>query len=277
MTRPLTQISVIQDLLKAHQHIPKRTSGQNFLVCESPITKTVEEITQGSPTVTELGAGIGTLTQALLAANVRVRAIERDPILASILQNELASQDNLDLVLGDIRDTEWSWRKKPYQLVGNIPYNLSGFILRRLTETPNPPEQAIFMVQQEVGQRLTATPPDMSLLSVVVQLWGSARRLQRVSARCFWPQPKVDSELIAIKSHALYSRAEQINIVNLAKPIFQSKRKQIAGTLSRKFNLSRDQVRKLLNIAGIRPTQRPQELSLYLWHKLVQVLATARN
>ncbi|MEX1997359.1 MAG: 16S rRNA (adenine(1518)-N(6)/adenine(1519)-N(6))-dimethyltransferase RsmA [Candidatus Andersenbacteria bacterium] len=271
----LTDIAYLKRVLHQADFTPARSAGQNFLIC-AEVTEAVLAATAAGPSrLTELGAGIGPLTQALSEAGKWVRAIERDPRLSTILKDHLPKKryPHLQVIVEDLRTTTWTWAK-PYQLVGNIPYNLSGFILRRITQLEPAPSQVVLLLQQEVGERLLATPPHMQLLSVAVQLWGTVQLLLNVPKSCFWPAPLVNSQLLLLMPHAtpLVPSAEREAVVGLAKQFFQQRRKQIGGTLAHITGQTKMATGAALKRLGIAPTQRPQELSLAQWEKLYRYL-----
>lgn len=278
MNPPLTNINYLRGLLKKKRLAPVRSAGQNFLVCEEVVEAILSVLAEGPKRVTELGAGVGTLTQGLLASGYRIKAIERDKRLSQILLSCISAKDKdqLNLLLGDLRDIAWEW-DEDYSLVGNIPYNLSGLIIRRITLLKPMPALVVLLVQQEVAQRMIAQPPEMSLVSLAVQLWGSPHEVLQVPANCFWPEPKVSSTLVVLLPHVegkeeatLISEREEI--MAFAKPLFQQKRKQIGGGLRRLNDISEEQIAGLCNGSGVELTARPQELTLKQWKCLLSLL-----
>ena len=278
----LTDIHYLKSRLKQAGVKPQRTAGQNFLICTEVVEATVIALKGGPRRVTELGAGMGTLTIALLAAGFEVKAIERDQILAKIISKETpkTKQGSLDLQIGDLRKIDWGWGedgsdKQLFQVVGNIPYNLSGLIIRRLVQLEPKPERAVLMVQREVGERMVAQPPQAGLLSLAISLWGDAEIAISVPADCFWPKPKVEScvVILAPREKDEISIEEREKVMALAKPFFTSKRKQMAGVLKQNYRLdSREEAAAVLAKANIRDIQRPQELSVAQWRALASVL-----
>lgn len=271
MNFPLTDINYLQNLLKKKRFTPVRSAGQNFLICDEVIEAALSVLTGGPKNVTELGAGVGSLTQGLLASGYNVRAIERDKNLAKILQSCVPAKNRsrLDLQFEDLRDVAWEWQEG-YSLVGNIPYNLSGLIIRRITLLKPMPALVVLLVQREVAQRMTAHPPEMSLISLAVQLWGSAHEVLQVPTTCFWPEPKVSSTLIVLVPHdgekkTAISVSEREEIIAFAKPLFQQKRKQIGGGLRRINVIKEDKIMDLCGAAGVGLKARPQELSVEQW------------
>lgn len=266
-TPPLTNQAYLKRVLDKAHATPKRSLGQNFLVCTEVVEATLALLATGPKNVTELGAGVGSLTQVLVAADFSVRAIEKDDVLIQLLRKHAAGAD---IMHGDMKEQSWTW-PEPYQLIGNIPYNLSGFIIRRLTQLDPRPQQAILLVQAEVGERLLAHPPQMSLLSLAVHLWGAAHQALAVPASCFWPQPKVASMLITLIPHE-EKAPDQEAIMELAKICFQGKRKQIGGSLKRSDQYTAAAVTKALANTTIPATARPQELTAHDWRRLYKEL-----
>ncbi len=271
----LTSVEVIKHLLAKHGVVLSRSLGQNFLISAEVVEATVATLAEGPKATTELGAGIGTLTSALAASGHQVRAIEKDDefvaILPTIMPPKLRSR--VEVIHQDLKEAEWSW-PEPYQLAGNIPYNVSGFIIRRLTQLEPAPVQAVFLMQREVGQRLTAMAPDMNLLSLAVSLWGRAEGLLIVPPNCFWPAPNVYSQLVALTpaGDQMFDRESRERIMNMAHTFFQQKRKQIGSVMKKAFGLDVPEAVAICAGADISPTQRPQELTPQQWKQLSQRL-----
>ena len=284
-----SDVTSLKVLLAAYGIVPRRSSGQNFLVCGEIVEKTLKVLNAGSRQVTELGAGTGVVTQALLSAGFTVRALENDRRLGELLTATTPDhlKHKLELIIGDLRQESWEWpvntahqyggqagRPGAYQLVGNIPYNLSGLILRRITQSVVAPERAVLLVQQEVGQRLAAQPPHLQLIGLAAQLWGTVRLLESVPAECFWPRPKIASQLIALEPH-INNRLpgdERERVLAVAAQFFRAKRKQMGGTARRNWNFSSTQAERRLRQAGIDPAQRPQETTVLQWVRLTDLI-----
>jgi 16S rRNA (adenine1518-N6/adenine1519-N6)-dimethyltransferase len=276
LTPPLTDRDYLQSLLTKAGIRPVASAGQHFLVAEEVIEATLMALEHGPKQITELGAGPGALTEALLQHGYHVRAIERDTALAHINEHHLPAKarQSLELIIKDLRDVSWSW-PDDYQLVGNIPYNLSGLIIRRITELTPQPNRVVLLVQAEVGERLTAAPPDMQLLSLAVSLWGEAHVLMKIPASCFWPAPQVNSALVLLLPHTANKESDQReDILAFAKPLFQLRRKQLGGSLQKTYQLSSDVVNTVLTQAGVTPEQRPQELTVAQWQTLYRLVTS---
>ena len=271
----LTNISVLRELLTTHQISPKKARGQNFLISERIVNLSARALKEKpSRNVTELGCGIGTLTQGLLEAGFTVRGIEVDrdllPALESTTSQYPAGQ--FSLFTSDLRKTTWEW-DTPYQLAGNIPYNLSGFIVRRLTLLTPAPEQAVLLMQKEVVDRLTSTT-HMSLPRLAVELWGTARRIALAQPGCFVPPPKVVSALAQLVPHASspLSVEDREEVLTIARHAFQKKRKQLLPTLAQGLSLDRKKIEEALLALNISAQARSEQISTELWVSLWQAL-----
>lgn len=278
MALQLTDVSIIKHLLGKHGVDPKRSLGQNFLVSPEVVEATVAILQEGPKNITELGSGLGTLTQALAMSGFHVRAVEKDDVFAEIIPTVIPPKlrPHVEVIHDDLKEVVWEW-ETGYQLVGNIPYNLSGLIIRRLTQLQPAPQAAVLLMQKEVGQRVTAEAPNMNLLSLSVGLWGHAESILSVPPNCFWPQPKVHSQLIFLlpkptsgAGEAAQGVEERERILAFAKTFFQKKRKQIGGVLKREFKLSDDALASVLENVEVGPSARPEELSVQQWRRLYE-------
>jgi len=84
--------------------IPDKRLGQHFLTDRTILEKIVDALDPApDDVVLEIGAGTGTLTDALLARGLRVIAIEKDRRLISELRmrNAECGIDRLSIVQGD--------------------------------------------------------------------------------------------------------------------------------------------------------------------------------
>jgi 16S rRNA (adenine1518-N6/adenine1519-N6)-dimethyltransferase len=195
-------------------HRAKKSLGQNFLKGEFALKKIIEagEI-KIDDVILEIGPGKGALTRKLLATSCQLLAVEKDRELFLMLQDKFSEQiksGSLVLVHDDILKFNFENHKlsaKSYKLIANIPYNITGAILKKFLTAPNQPTSMVLMVQHEVAKRITTPSPSSerrggkeSLLSISVKAYGEPKMIMKVPARYFSPAPKVDSAIIAIKN-----------------------------------------------------------------------------
>jgi len=186
-------------------HKAKKSLGQNFLKSEIALKKIVEvgEIKK-SDVILEIGPGKGALTEKLLASGCQLIAVEKDRELFEFLREKFAEQiksGSLILLNEDILKFQISNFQFPkYKIIANIPYNITGAILKKFLTTEKQPERMVLMVQHEVASRIVARDGKESILSISVKAYGEPKMIMRVNKRYFSPAPKVDSAIIEIKN-----------------------------------------------------------------------------
>ncbi len=181
---------------------PKKSLGQHFLADGRVVGRILHaaEVSEEDHVV-EVGPGRGILTRALAGRAKRVGAIEMDEELADRLTFEFQAIDSVTVVTGDARELDVDAMvppETPYKVVANLPYYAASPIVRRFLEAPHKPKLMVFMVQREVARSMAASPGDMSLLSVAVQLYGRPSIVSYVPPRAFRPAPKVTSAIVRI-------------------------------------------------------------------------------
>jgi len=263
-------IKEVKNTLKDYSVVPAKSLGQNFLVDRGALNSLLEaaELKKGD-VIIEIGPGTGILTKELLKKSKKVIAFEKDKRMCALLQDSLGKFKNLKIIQGDIL-TAASKLPKNYKVVANIPYYITSPIIRKFLESKNKPELMILMAQKEVGQRICANPPNMSILSVSVQFYAKAKIIRYVSRSSFWPRPKVDSAIIKI-TPLIDTDLKPINtdlFFKIVKAGFSHPRKQLLNNFSKGLNLSREKIEKILKESDINPQQRAETLSTEKWIEL---------
>lgn len=226
-----------KQLLKDWNLKPKHPFGQNFLLHSDLSGKVAERVVQGQGgTVIEIGAGLGALTTALLKRAARVVAIERDrdliPLLRQVFEEDLKN-GRLTIVEGDAKTTDYAAlfanSPLPRLIAGNLPYQLTGPLLRRTIELAGSIERAVFMVQLEVADRLCAAPGARcyGALSVFAQACYSIERAFVVGRTAFYPSPKVNSAVIEMTPLTPSIADETPLFRELVKLAFRHRRKTL--------------------------------------------------
>lgn len=267
-----------KEIFARHNIHPKKSLGQNFLFDENLLQQIVDsaEITP-SDHVLEIGPGLGSLTRTLAKSAKSVTAVELDNRFMPILRYELAHFTNVQLVHGDILKFDpASAFDRPYAVVANVPYYITGAILRHLTSAPLKPNRMVMTMQQEVAQRLCAQPGKMSLLAVGVQFYGQPRIVQTIAAGAFWPRPKIDSAVVRIDISAEARPISEKALFKVAKVGFSQKRKQLKNNL-RGINLTAEQVAAAFTQANIDGTRRAQTLSIEEWITLANAVEAVQE
>lgn len=255
---------------------PSKGRGQNFLHDSGVVNRIVTFAgVEHAETVVEIGPGLGVLTARLAEVSRRVVAIEIDTRLADHLQRTFAGASNVEIVRADAVTVDLTEiaRGRPLQVVANLPYSAAAAITRRVLESDADVTSATLMVQREVGLRMLAEPPNMSILSVATQLYASGATGFDVPPDVFEPRPTVDSIVLRLVPHAepLLDRELRTSFFNLVNAGFRHKRKNIANSLADETGLQKATVTETLNLAGIEPTRRAQTLSLDEWLRSLRV------
>lgn len=255
-------------ILQHHNIQPKKSLGQNFLFDLHVLGRIVAaaDVTDADK-VLEIGPGLGALTDVLAQTAVSITAVELDQRFFPILEAQLAPFNNVTLIHGDILDQNPSnLFNEPYKVVANVPYYITGAILRHLLSATHKPTCMVMTVQKEVAERITAVPPNMSLLAVSVQYYGQAQIVDTIKAGAFWPRPDVDSAVIRIDINS-QSLADEKTFFRVAKAGFSQKRKQLKNNL-KQLGLSATKVAVLLENAAIDGRRRAQTLTITEWRQL---------
>jgi 16S rRNA (adenine1518-N6/adenine1519-N6)-dimethyltransferase len=227
---------------------------------------------KASDTVLEIGPGHGALTRYLTSQAERVIAVELDPELFEKLPSKVPAK-NLEVIRADILRFDFGSLPAGYKVVANIPYYLTSNLLRVLSESSNPPQLMVLLVQKEVAQRVAAQPGQMSLLSVSVQLYYHAELSIIVPAKLFIPPPKVDSQVVVLTRHQkpLFSGLDSKTFFRIVKAGFAGRRKMLRSSLAAGLQISKQDTDQLLLNAGVDGNLRAQNLSLQDWHRIYAV------
>lgn len=268
----------------------KKSLGQNFLTSLSVVSDIVRaaKVTE-SDVVVEVGPGKGILTGALLKKASRVIAVEKDARLIPYLNEKFKEEiknKNLTLVHGDIlhfNPNSYLLTHNSYKLVANIPYYITGELIRFFLEHKIKPSSITILVQKEVGKRIVARPTRAggdgkeSILSISVKLFGEPRYIKKVRAELFSPKPKVDSAILTIEkiSAPFKTKTEQDRFFKILKAGYAHKRKILAGNLRRHFG--GETTRSAFDACHINEKTRAENLSLSDWKCLASRLKSGED
>jgi 16S rRNA (adenine1518-N6/adenine1519-N6)-dimethyltransferase len=267
----ITNPQEIKNYLRARNLQPKDYMGQNFLIDEDVLSQIVKAADlKPSDTILEVGPGLGVLTGELVRDTKQVWAIEKDKNLFALLKTEFAATENLKVINEDILRFHVGRNiLTDYKVVANIPYYLTSKLMQYFLEMEHSPVILVLMVQKEVGERVVAQAGDLSILGISVQIYADVEIAATVPKDSFWPVPEVDSVVLKITPKDKYPEIRDKKLFfRIIKMAFAGKRKQIQNTISHGFDLSKPDVEKLLEKAGIEPATRPQDIEIAQWIKL---------
>jgi 16S rRNA (adenine1518-N6/adenine1519-N6)-dimethyltransferase len=253
---------------------PNKSLGQHWLKDRDVLAHIAEcaELTRDD-TVLEIGPGLGTLTSELLKRSKKVVAVEFDEELARKLPAQFPGTQ-LEVVTSDILSFDLSRLPADYAVVANVPYYITSKIVQLLMTAPNKPRIAVLLVQKEVAERLAAAPGRMSILAVSAQLFADVTLGDEVPARFFTPPPKVDSQVVILKTRTtpFLTDVAESDFFRVVKAGFSSKRKKIRSSLSGGLGIDKTQAELLLAQADINPNSRAEALDLEAWVRLTRVV-----
>ncbi len=255
----------------------KKSLGQHFL--NSP--KVISDIVSAGKLndhdlVLEIGPGEGVLTKALLDKNVSVVAIEKDDRLVPFLNEKFLkeiSTNKLKLVHSDVLDFDLKKIiNKPYKVIANIPYYITGQIIRVFLETNKQPESMVLLIQKEVAERIVAKDGKESLLSLSVKIYGEPKIIRFVGKGAFTPQPNVDSAVLSIEniSKEKLGAISETLFFKILHSGFAHKRKQLLPNLSSLYK--KEHLLEVFDMCKIDHKSRAEDLSLETWINLCKKL-----
>ena len=259
----------------------KKSLGQNFLINKSKLRKITDalELKKGD-TIIEIGPGHGELTSEIISEldnleirNFRIICIEKDNELAEVLKEKFSKDKNIEITEGDalkvlpVLSGGFKFQASSFKIAGNIPYYITGYLLRIISELEKKPEITVLTIQKEVAQRICALrqaqgKPKMNLLAASVQFWAKPKIIGYISKKDFRPMPKVDSAIIRLKATSNKQQIKSENYYKLVKILFKQPRKTILNNFCGAKNIDSDKCRKNLLKVGINPSDRPQNLAI---------------
>lgn len=264
-------------LLDAYAIDPKKSLGQNFLHDPNMLEKIVDsaDLMPGD-TVVEVGPGTGAMTVLLARAVQRVIAVELDQRMRPILEKQLAEYSGVSVMYEDVLKVDFSTLiDGDYIVVANVPYYITSAILRHFLDAPRRPRRLVLTMQNELAERISAQPGDLSLLAVSVQFYGQPRIMAKLPPAVFWPRPDVDSAVIRIDvyDYPPVDVADEKLFFRVVRAGFSQKRKQLRNALAGGLAIKAPAAGELLHSAGIDPQRRAETLTLEEWASLTRAYA----
>jgi 16S rRNA (adenine1518-N6/adenine1519-N6)-dimethyltransferase len=271
---PLGRAEVLS-LLEEHGLRPSRALGQNFVVDPNTVRRIARLAGVGpGDRVVEIGAGLGSLTLALLATGAAVTAVEIDAHLLPALRS-VVEPAGARVVEGDALRLDWqtllgAGAGQPWVLVANLPYSIATPLVARLLEEVPQIGRMLVMVQKEVAERLAAKAGEdaYGAVSVKVAYFATASLVGRVSPEVFVPRPRVDSALVEVVRRAAPAVSPEDvpygELMELVRAGFATRRKMLRRALAGLVDTA------TFECAGISPGARAEVLDVQAWGTLAR-------
>ena len=269
----LTNLGTIREIMDRFGFTFSKSLGQNFIVNPSVCPRIAELGGAGPETgVLEIGAGFGVLTNELASRAKKVAVVELDSRLLPVLEYTLAEHQNVVVRNQDILKTdlpallEEEFPGMEVVICANLPYYITSPILMTLLESRLPVKAITVMVQKEAGERLCAPMPSRACgaVTAAVRYYSEPRVLFPVSRGSFYPAPNVDSMVVRldVRDRLSLEGEEERRLFRVVRAAFGQRRKTLSNTLASGLGLPKETVAAAIASASLKPSARPEELSL---------------
>ncbi len=255
------------------QHRARKRFGQNFLTCPNTIAKIIGAANlTADDTVVEIGPGLGALTFHLMEKLPKLTVIEIDNDLVDHLKEKAQARKSSELTIihQDVLTVDISSIGSALTVIGNLPYNISTAVLFHLIKHHPSIKSLCFMLQQEVVDRIAASPNTKAYgrLSVMLQYFFDVEPLFTIPPDAFKPKPKVMSKIVRLSPHQQqrYDHVPFEQLETIARLAFAHRRKTLKKNLASVFN------DRELQALGIEPTRRAETLAISEFVTLAKAL-----
>jgi len=271
----------IQQLLASAGVFPNKRFGQHFLIDLNLMRLLIDSAHISSDDIVlEVGCGTGSLTEGLAERAGFCIAVEVDPNLAKIAQQQLAQQDNVNIINTDILESKHTINgavieameaaRKKYAgrllLVANLPYNVACPVMLNLVTGPIVVDEMYVTVQKQVAERMTAKPGsgDYGTLSIFLSAAGQVKTERILKPTVFWPQPQVESAMVSfVRKEEKVSRIKSMELFGEVINLFMGHRRKMLKACTKFAGGELAKIGNWLEIfeqCSIAPTQRPEKL-----------------
>lgn len=270
----LADRQVVQYVIRRFGIHAKHKLGQNFLIRPDVVSAIAEAAELGEHVpVMEIGAGIGTLTQALAETGADVTAFELDKSLERVLSHTLEHYKNIHIIYEDVlkADLKTILGDRDWRCAANLPYYITTPILLSLIQSDLPISLFVFMMQKEVADRILALPgsKDYGALTLAVNFDCTAERILDIPPTAFIPRPQVISTVLKIRRRekpAVEVKDRKL-FFSLVKMGFGQRRKVFTNAM-KSGGIPADWIPEILAKAGIDGKRRGETFSMEEYGRL---------
>lgn len=254
----------------------KKSLGQNFLMYPKATSRIAEIVReQNIQTVVEIGPGKGALTKPLLEkTDATIYVIELDDRMVEILNEkftEYITNKRLHIIHSDVLDIDIKTLTdgKDYGLVGNLPFYITGAIMKKFLTEEHQPSYMSFITQKEVAERIVKRDNKESVLSLSVEVFGTPKYEMKIAKKYFNPAPKVDAALFSIFdiSRGKLLDLDEEQFFNIVKAGFAHKRKKLSSNIK---SLFAEPIEEIFQDCNIDMNIRAESVNLATWLTLAR-------
>jgi len=245
--------------------------GQHFLKNKVKLLKIAKAIEPlAGDFIIEIGPGHGELTDAIINQNpnAKIKAIEKDYKLIPLLEEKYKDNKNIAIIPGDVVKDLPKIIDKNYKIIGNIPYYITGKILRTIGELDPSPSITVLLIQKEVAERIVPAKDKYNLLAASIDYFGQAKIIFNIRSKMFSPPPKVDSAVIKIISH--HKEIDKNIYFTFVKSVFKQPRKLLINNLSDGLKIDKQIISSALEFLNLDPKIRPQNINYEIILSLIK-------
>jgi 16S rRNA (adenine1518-N6/adenine1519-N6)-dimethyltransferase len=262
---------------------PRKRYGQNFLI-DSTAAQRIARLcvcSRGASErvrVAEIGAGTGALTLALLEAGADVTAIEIDPDLVALLRSRQELR-KAKIVCSDALQFDYAaWSLgTAWRVAGNLPYNVATPLIVGFAEMQAGPEMLTVMVQNDVADRLVASPGTAAYgsLTIAVQFALHVERAFTLEPNAFYPSPKVTSAVVQMirRNTSAAQPRDLLLFRKVVRAAFAYRRKTLANSLALALHVPAASVARAIAASNLSPEIRGERLDIADFARLADALA----
>ncbi len=253
---------------------PRQSLGQNFLHDQNLARAIVAllEINPGDHVI-EIGPGLGSLTEHILAHDVTLTLVEKDKMMVASLQQKFIDPRvelfHMDALEFDLRNL---YGKGPVKVIGNLPYYVSTPLIAKFASALSPASILVFTLQHELAARLNATPAtkDFGAMTICCSRRWNVKYARKLPASVFYPQPKVLSGVVTFQRKPVerVPMCDDAVFESLVRTGYSERRKQLRNLLSQ----YKERWPEICAHLGVAETVRAEELRLPQWEKLARLV-----
>ena len=266
----MNTLSKTRSIMSKFNIVANKRYGQNFLIDDNILQGIVS-----AADITEIGPGLGNLTEYILNTAKYGLLVEIDPKMIAVLEDRFKDKTNYTLLNEDILKvdidnlvekikTENNIDFKSVKVVANLPYYITTPIIFQLLEDSNCIESITVMVQKEVAERMTADShsKEYGILTIMVDYFSNANIDIIVPNSSFIPEPGVTSAVITLKKNRKYKVNNEKVFFELVHKAFAQRRKKMTNSLSSNNfnNMSKQEIEDLFTNCNLKLTTRAEEL-----------------